>query len=78
MKRYISLNIDFKDGDIELIEKVDQMLKKYNYQDKVIWGSFIKETTLKCQIVNQKVSRFQSREEFFRVLILYYLGILPF
>lgn len=63
---------------MELIEQVDQMLRKYNYQDKVIWGSFNNETTTKCQIVNHEVSRFQSRQEFFKVLILYYLGLLPF
>ena len=54
------------------------MLEKYNYTDKVIWGSFEKVTSLKLRTVDPKISRFASKDEFYFVLFFYFIGLLPF
>jgi len=80
LKRYpdTPFNVDFKEGQIDLIEEANKLIKKYNHQDKIIWGSFSKETTMRLKTVNPDISRFVSRQEFFSIMFLYYIGLLPF
>lgn len=80
LERYknIPLNIDFKNGETDVIEHTNELLKKHNYADKVIWGSFNKSAIDKCKAINPDISRFASRQDFFKTLILYYVGLLPF
>lgn len=36
----VPMNIDIKDNDDRLIEKVSQMLNEHNRQEITVWGSF--------------------------------------
>ncbi|CAI2372485.1 unnamed protein product [Moneuplotes crassus] len=74
----VPINCDFKKGEKDVILEAHSLIKKYKYQDKIIWGSFHQSTTKMLKEVDPQISRFVSKEEFFKCTLLYYLGLLPF
>ena len=66
LERYknVPLNIDFKNGETDVIEHTNALLKKHNYAENVIWGSFSKSATDKCKVINPDISRFASKGDF--------------
>lgn len=42
------INIDIKVNDNKLIDKVSELIKKYDREEYTIWGNFNDEITRKC------------------------------
>ena len=42
------INIDIKINNDELINKVSELIKKYNREEYTVWGNFSDEITRKC------------------------------
>jgi len=74
----VPINLDFKRGDQEVIRITHDLLKKYNYTGKVIWGSFEESVKAKWKAQDPSISRFASKKDVFKTCLLYYLGLLPY
>jgi len=74
------VNVDIKDHyqTDELIQRVHQLIKKYNRQDLVVWGSFNDSTCKKCYTKDPNVPLIFSMKRVVLLILSYYTGLLPF
>ncbi|XP_027016873.1 lysophospholipase D GDPD3a [Tachysurus fulvidraco] len=72
------VNIEVKELNIELIEKVSALVKKYDREDITVWASV--ETTImkECRKVNSTMPYMFTETRGIQLLLLYYTGLLPF
>ncbi|XP_066486470.1 lysophospholipase D GDPD3 [Tiliqua scincoides] len=74
----IPINIEVKQNDDELIQKVGDLVRKYNRSHISIWASFEGEVLKKCRAANTEMPYIFSIERGVLILLLYYVGLLPF
>ena len=73
---HILYSIDMKDRDDELVRKVNELVVRYNKEDKVIWGSMFKEQHEAVMQINQNVSIFYSGSTAIKTYLCWLFGCL--
>jgi glycerophosphoryl diester phosphodiesterase len=74
----VPFNIDLKQDSDLLLEKTHELIKKYNREDLVIWGSFRDNTCTKCYEKDPDIPIMFSAKAVAKLLLLHYTGLLPF
>ncbi|KAJ6653366.1 hypothetical protein lerEdw1_009267 [Lerista edwardsae] len=74
----IPINIEVKMDNDELIQKVADLVRKYNRSHLSIWASFEGKVLKKCRAANTEMPYIFSIERGVLILLLYYVGLLPF
>ena len=74
----LNINIDIKTYDEKLIEKVNELIKKYDRENRSIWGSFSDKTTEKCYQTNPNIGLLFSMKRVLILLLYFYSGLLPY
>jgi glycerophosphoryl diester phosphodiesterase len=74
----VPFNIDLKQDSDLLLEKTHALIKKYNREDLVIWGSFRDNTCTKCYEKDPSIPLIFSAKAVAKLLALHYTGLLPF
>ena len=73
------MNIDLKDThNSQLVQKVSELIMKYNRQDITIWGSFNERFSQEMHRHNDKIPMFYSAPRMFKTYLLLWTGLLPF
>lgn len=75
---HIPMNIDIKDDDDALIEKVDALIKKYDREAITVWGNVKDRVCQKLYKVNPRVPLFFSGLRVLHLVLLFWTGLLPF
>ena len=74
----LSINIDIKTYDETLIDKVNDLIIKYDREKLTVWGNFFDKTTQKCYQTNPNIGLLFSVKRVVQLLVYFYLGILPY
>ena len=77
----ITLIVEIKQNDDDLISKVQSLLAKYNRNGKtnnVYWFSLIQKINKKLQMNDSQIPTITSVEGMLKTLFFYYTGLLPF
>jgi len=74
----IPINIDLKDSDEVLIDKVYELIKRYKRENLVVWGSFVDSTVNKVHQKYPEILTFCSFKSVLKIIFMYYTGLLPF
>ncbi|XP_007424375.1 lysophospholipase D GDPD3 [Python bivittatus] len=74
----IPINIEIKQNNDELINKVADLVRKYHRSHISIWASFDGQALKKCQKANKDMPYIFSKKRIVFMLFLWYLGLLPF
>ncbi|TRY74731.1 hypothetical protein TCAL_01603 [Tigriopus californicus] len=74
----IGVNIDIKVHDEKLVQAVSEIVTRYDALDTTVWGSFRQNTTDLCHATNPDIGLFASFPRVLKILLLFYLGLLPF
>eukprot|EP00053_Salpingoeca_punica_P010032 m.90329 g.90329 ORF g.90329 m.90329 type:complete len:340 (+) comp15257_c0_seq2:542-1561(+) len=74
----VPMNIDVKQDNDVLIEKVVQLVKAYDRQALVVWGNASDSICRKLRARLPAVPLFFSLKQYVRLYVLFYLGLLPF
>lgn len=72
------INIDTKEGDQALLEKVSSLVAEYNRYSNTIWGNMNQAVTERLYKVNPRVMMFMSIRKVVWVVISFYLGIIGY
>ncbi|KAK3520183.1 hypothetical protein QTP70_017937 [Hemibagrus guttatus] len=72
------VNIEVKEFNIELIEKVSGLVKKYDRADITVWASVESTIMKECRKVNSTMPYMFTVMRGMQLLLLYYTGLLPF
>ncbi|KAF4093035.1 hypothetical protein AMELA_G00027670 [Ameiurus melas] len=72
------VNIEVKEHNMELIEKVSSLVKKYNREDITVWASVESSIMKECRKVNSTMPYMFTEMRGLQLLLLYYTGLLPF
>uniref|UniRef100_UPI00358FA1ED lysophospholipase D GDPD1-like n=1 Tax=Myxine glutinosa TaxID=7769 RepID=UPI00358FA1ED len=74
----VSINIDIKDNDDELISQVSELVREFRREHLTVWGNARHQIVRKCRLENPAIpTLFSSRRVLFLVAY-YYCGLLPF
>lgn len=74
----IPVNIEIKLDDDELIQKTADLVRKYDRSNISIWASFDGKVLKKCCAANMDMPYIFSIKRGVIILLLYYVGLLPF
>lgn len=74
----IPINIEVKEKNRELIEKVSDLVKKYDREDVTVWASVDSSIMKECRKVNSTMPYMFTEMRGLQLLLLYYTGLLPF
>ncbi|KAM9457315.1 lysophospholipase D GDPD3a [Clarias gariepinus] len=74
----IPVNIEVKETNMELIEKVSALVKKYKREDITVWASVESSIMKECRKVNSTMPYMFTEMRGLQLLLLYYTGLLPF
>lgn len=74
----IPMNIDIKDNNDELINKVFELIKKYNRENLTIWGSFMENVKRRCHRLDPSIPIYFSKTGCIKLFFSTIFGILPF
>ncbi|XP_053471877.1 lysophospholipase D GDPD3a [Ictalurus furcatus] len=72
------VNVEVKEHNRELIEKVSALVKKYNREDITVWASVESSIMKECRKVNSTMPYMFTEMRGLQLLLLYYTGLLPF
>lgn len=72
------INIDIKDNDDELIDKVYQLILDYDRKDLTVWGNFIDEINEKLRKKDPEIPTLFGIWRCLSLVAMFYSGILPF
>nr|XP_022341152.1 glycerophosphodiester phosphodiesterase domain-containing protein 1-like [Crassostrea virginica] len=72
------INIDIKVDDDELIEKVNDLIVKYNREQITVWGNRSSTVVNKAYALNPNIPVLFSVGGVIKLLVLFYTGLLPF
>lgn len=75
---HVSMIIEFKQDNDQLISKVDEILGKHKKQDSIFWFSLEDKINQKLREFNPSIPTITSIQSMLNILLLYYAGILPF
>ncbi|XP_077170796.1 lysophospholipase D GDPD3 [Paroedura picta] len=74
----LPINIEIKENNDELIQKVAGLIRQYDRAHISIWASFEEEVLKKCCSANKDMPYIFSVRRGITILLLYYVGLLPF
>ncbi|KAH0626423.1 hypothetical protein JD844_001389 [Phrynosoma platyrhinos] len=74
----VPINIEIKEDNDELIQKVADLVRQYERSHISIWAAFEGEVLKKCCAANTEMPYIFSLKRGITVLLLYYAGLLPF
>lgn len=74
----IPVSIEIKENNSQLIEKVSDLVKRYNREDITVWASVNNSIMKKCRRVNDSMPYSFSMNRGVLLLLLFYSGLLPF
>lgn len=77
----IAINVDIKDKDNseELIDKTALLIEKYHRSHLTVWGTALSHTiSRKMQARLPDVAQFMCTASYFKTVLLFYTGLLPF
>ncbi|OQR78801.1 glycerophosphodiester phosphodiesterase domain-containing protein 1-like [Tropilaelaps mercedesae] len=74
----VAINIDIKDNDDELIEKVHDLIEKFNRKEITVWGNVSYVVTQKCYNRDPSIPIFFSALRVAWLAFLAWTGLLPF
>uniref|UniRef100_A0A672YP13 Glycerophosphodiester phosphodiesterase domain containing 3a n=2 Tax=Sphaeramia orbicularis TaxID=375764 RepID=A0A672YP13_9TELE len=74
----IPVSIEIKENNSPLIEKVSDLVKRYNREDITVWASVNSSIMKKCCRVNDSMPYSFSMNRGVLLLLLFYSGLLPF
>ncbi|MCI4384890.1 hypothetical protein PGIGA_G00044040 [Pangasianodon gigas] len=72
------VNIEVKENNKVLIEKVSALVKKYDREDITVWASVESSIMKECRKVNSTMPYMFTYMRGLQLLLLYYTGLLPF
>ncbi|VDK39631.1 unnamed protein product [Taenia asiatica] len=75
---HIPINIDVKTDNLVLIKKISALIEEFNRVDITVWGSFSDTVNRKCQLENPRIATFVPIKRTLKIVLAYYLGLLPF
>ncbi|RUS85879.1 hypothetical protein EGW08_006363 [Elysia chlorotica] len=75
---HIPINVDIKDDDDMLIEKVDALIRKYDREEITVWGNVKDRVCQKLYKVNPRVPLLFSGLRVLHLVLLFWTGLLPF
>uniref|UniRef100_A0AAY5E9B9 GP-PDE domain-containing protein n=1 Tax=Electrophorus electricus TaxID=8005 RepID=A0AAY5E9B9_ELEEL len=74
----VPINIEVKEENKELIEKVSALVKKFNRESITVWASVDSRIMKACRKVNSSMPYMFTEMRGLQLLLLYYTGLLPF
>ncbi len=74
----ICMIVEFKQNSDELIDAVKTLIEQYNRKDKTFWFSLNDTINKKLKKADNEIPSICSEIGILRILILYYIGLLPF
>nr|XP_008115354.1 PREDICTED: glycerophosphodiester phosphodiesterase domain-containing protein 3 isoform X1 [Anolis carolinensis] len=74
----IPINVEIKEDIDELIQKVANLVRQYERSHITIWASFEGKILKKCCAANTEMPYIFSLSRGILILLLYYVGLLPF
>lgn len=74
----IPVNVEIKEMNMELIEKVSALVKKYKREDITVWASVETSIMKECRKMNSSMPFMFTQNRGMQLLLLYYTGLLPF
>ncbi|XP_054851016.1 lysophospholipase D GDPD3 [Eublepharis macularius] len=74
----LPINIEIKQDNDELIQKVADLVRQYDRSHISIWAAFESEVLKKCCAANKDMPYVFSVRSGVTILLLYYVGLLPF
>ncbi|KAK9397569.1 glycerophosphodiester phosphodiesterase domain-containing protein 3 [Crotalus adamanteus] len=74
----VPINIEIKEDNDELINKVAHLVQTYHRSHITIWASIHDGTLKKCRKANKDMPYIFSKKRVIVMLCLWYLGLLPF
>jgi len=74
----VTMIIEFKQDSNVLIEKVLEILNKYNRKNNIYWFSLDEKINKKLRQANKNIPTITSITGMLKILGLYYIGLLPF
>ncbi|CAH1802610.1 unnamed protein product [Owenia fusiformis] len=74
----LPINVDIKIDNDELINRVSELVVKYNRSHLTVWGNKSIQVTNKCYSKNPDIGILCSASECIRIVLLFYTGLLPF
>ncbi|XP_008069839.1 glycerophosphodiester phosphodiesterase domain-containing protein 3 [Carlito syrichta] len=74
----IPMSVEIKGKDEELIHKIASLVRRFDRNDITIWASEKSSVMKKCKAANPEMPRSFTITRAAWVLLLYYLGLLPF
>jgi len=74
----VCISIEFKQNSDMLIDRVSQILTKYNRKGDVFWFSLDEEISKKLRAADSSIPTINSVPNMLKTLMLYYTGLLPF
>uniref|UniRef100_H2M7A2 Glycerophosphodiester phosphodiesterase domain containing 1 n=1 Tax=Oryzias latipes TaxID=8090 RepID=H2M7A2_ORYLA len=72
------VNVDIKVNNDKLIQKVSELIVKYNRQHLTVWGNSSNQVVKKCYKENPQIPVLFSLPRVLQLLALFYSGLLPF
>uniref|UniRef100_A0A8C1DH93 Glycerophosphodiester phosphodiesterase domain containing 3a n=1 Tax=Cyprinus carpio carpio TaxID=630221 RepID=A0A8C1DH93_CYPCA len=74
----IAVNIEVKENNSMLIEKISDLVKKYNREAISVWASVDSTIMENCRKTNSSMPYMFTVKRALKMLLLYYTGLLPF
>ncbi|XP_026063893.1 lysophospholipase D GDPD1 isoform X1 [Carassius auratus] len=75
---HIAVNIEVKENNSMLIEKISDLVKKYNREAISVWASVDSTIMENCRKTNSSMPYMFTVKRGLKLLLLYYTGLLPF
>jgi len=75
---HTQVNIDLKDKNDVLVDRVNQIIVENSAEDRCVWGNFSASTTELCYSTNPRIGLLFSSLQFMKLYLMFYTGLLPF
>ncbi|XP_050962335.1 lysophospholipase D GDPD3a [Labeo rohita] len=75
---HTAVNIEVKENNRVLIEKISDLVKKYNREGTSVWASVDSTIMKNCRKTNSSMPYMFTVKRGLQLLLLYYTGLLPF
>ncbi|XP_038138244.1 lysophospholipase D GDPD3a isoform X3 [Cyprinodon tularosa] len=74
----IPISIEIKENNQQLMQEISNMVKRYNRENITVWASVDSTILKKCRSINSSMPYSFSMKRGVLVLLLFYIGLLPF
>uniref|UniRef100_A0A673NE66 Glycerophosphodiester phosphodiesterase domain-containing protein 1-like n=1 Tax=Sinocyclocheilus rhinocerous TaxID=307959 RepID=A0A673NE66_9TELE len=75
---HIAVNIEVKENNSMLIERISDLVKEYNREATSVWASVDTTIMKNCRKTNSSMPYMFTVKRGLKLLLLYYTGLLPF